>query len=227
VVLSIIIPIWNTTPDLQSMTYTNVERMIALTPDAEVILIDNGSPFPVMDYVFKGQSPVYVESWPENRGLAPAWNAGVRKARGTTLCWMNNDVWVLPDWEKPLVEAAQHGYIAFPWTNGEKNDGYGIAGWCFTASRETYQKIGPFDETFVPAFYEDTDWFHRATVLGIELVSCPQSNVQHTRRTTASKLDNMNLLFLANKFRYSWKHEVPTNQAPPFWRPLQEKVYGH
>ena len=42
-----------------------------------------------------------------------------------------------------------------------------------------------FDEWFNPAFCEDTDYWHRAWELGIELTPVPAARVVHARRTTA------------------------------------------
>jgi GT2 family glycosyltransferase len=158
--------------------------------------------------------------------VAPAWNTGWKaNPRADFYCWINADCEVTSGWSFPLVaNAEQMPVIAMPFTNGVKSDGIGITGWCFVASRETAEKIGYFDETFVPAQYEDTDWFHRAIYQHqIALVNLPVSNVIHERQRGGSReLPNFNTrwkyLHMSNRFRYAWKHGVDPNDSPPFWK---------
>lgn len=221
--LSITIPVWNQTREASDMTKRNVERLwdVATVP-LEIILVDNASRF-------TDQYPASV--WltkRTNEGIAPAFNTGMALAHGETLAFLNTDVEVTPGWDTALVTAA-HAVdgVTFPWTDEgagpAKNDGIGVAGWCFVVPTETARRVGRFDETFVPAFWEDTDWFHRAVKLGIPLYSVPGAVVKHQRRTSARHLAGMDLLFTANRLRFAWKHGLHPGEPPEFWRtPLPE-----
>ncbi len=217
--LSVIIPAWNVTPELAEMMARNIERVWQVSAlDLEVIVIDNGSTHHVP---FRSTRTLRYE---ENRGIAAAWNAGADLARGVALCFLNNDVWVEPGWDTALSEAALDGRrIAFPHTdqgNGlgpQQADTAGLAGWCFVLSRQVWDEIGRFDETFNPAFFEDTDYFHRAWLLGVELSPVPAAAVKHSRRTSARHQPHMDWLFQAHRLKYGWKHGVDPTEAPPFY----------
>ena len=216
--LSILIPVWNVTPELADMTERNLVLLKERTTLAhEVIVVDNGSPYK------RTYPALIVVPWTENKGIAAAWNAGMGLAHGDVLCFLNNDVEVTPGWEVALCEAALDGRrIAFPYTDQgdgipRRADTAGVAGWCFAIRASLAREIGRFDETFSPAFYEDTDWLYRAWLQGIELSPVPGAVVKHQRRTTASYLPNMDLLFKAHRLKYAWKWRLDPSEAPPFY----------
>jgi GT2 family glycosyltransferase len=78
-----------------------------------------------------------------------------------------------------------------------------------------YGEIGPFDEWFSPAFCEDTDYWHRAWQLGVELSPVPAARVVHARRT--SSLAAPDQLLRAHRYKYGWKHGVDPDRAPPYY----------
>ena len=107
---------------------------------------------------------------------------------------LNSDCRVEPGWDVALYEAASDGRrVAFPYT--DHCDGLGLhaarpgrhRGLVLHARRsELYDEVGVFDEWFNPAFCEDTDYWHRAWQMGVELSPVPAAHVVHARRTTAS-----------------------------------------
>ncbi len=210
-------PVWAHTPALSAMTHRTLEiaRAVRQVP-TEFLVIDNGSPYP-------SDWPAQVHRWPENKGVAPAWNMGAEMAIADVLCFLNNDCEVTPGWDTALVACAKAGHVAFPFT--DEGDGpamsFGnVTGWCFVMTDETFQKVGPFDESFVPAQYEDTDWFHRAHDLGIPLTPVPAAVVKHRRKITTGAAwgaERYDWLHLANRFRYGWKHNVNPIEPPPFY----------
>lgn len=211
------------------ITDSNTNRCIQAVLDHQasrfittLTVVDDGSSIP-----FKPRENVRLIEHGNNRGVAVGWNTGWKaNSNADFLCWLNADCEVTPGWSWPLVVAAEQvGVIAMPYTNGSKSDRLGITGWCFLTTRHLAEKIGPFDETFVPARYEDTDWFHRAIYYHkIPLVNVPLSNVIHQRMEGGTKdLNRLEYLHTANRFRYAWKHNVNPNDIPPFWKaPLPE-----
>lgn len=157
-----------------------------------------------------------------NRGIAVGWNNGWRANPDADFyCWINADCEVTPGWSFPLIVAVEQcGIIAMPYTDGEKVYGNGITGWCFLTSKQLAETIGAFDETFVPAQYEDTDWFHRAIYYHkIPIANVPSSNVKHQGKMGGTKaVPRFDLLHLANRYRYSWKHGTNPKDSPPFWK---------
>jgi hypothetical protein len=135
---------------------------------------------------------------------------------------LNSDCMVEPGWDEALYGAVLDGpRIAFPYTDHcdglgfRRPDQAGTAGWCFMLTTEVFERIGPFDERFNPAYCEDTDYWHRAWELDIPLTPVPGAHVVHARRTSAS--DDAEALLLAHRQLYGAKHRVDPLRAPPFY----------
>jgi glycosyltransferase involved in cell wall biosynthesis len=217
-VLSISIPVWSRTPDLADMARRTIERIweVARVP-TEVVVVDNGSPHAV-------PLPARVHRFPENKGVSVGWNAGIRLSRGPVLCVLNSDCRVEPGWDEALVEAATDGRrVAFPYTDHCDGRGFtrpdqgGTSGWCFVLHRDVHEEVGVFDEWFSPAFLEDTDYWHRAWELGIELSPVPAARVVHARRTTGGTDPRIEWLLQGHRYKYGWKHGVDPHRAPPYY----------
>lgn len=223
--ISVVVPVWSVTRELAEMAARTVSRIheVAQLP-TEVIVVDNGSPEKVaLD------ATVLVEH-ARNEGVAPAWNAGIAHARAATIVVLNSDVHVEPGWDVALHTAANDGRrIAFPHTDHgdglgpRRADQAGTSGWCFALTREVYDTLGPFDESFRPAFFEDADYWTRAHAAGIELTPVPAAVVRHARRSSARHQPEMDLLFQAHRMKYSWKYGIEPTAPPPYWhRPVVE-----
>lgn len=215
--LSIIVPRYAMTQEAADLWEANRAQIIKVAEvPFELVVIDNGS-------TIQGASTI---SWPTNRGVAPAWNEGRRQALGDVLAFVTQTTRVEPGWDANLVKVAQSGrYIAMPFTGGQKPYGLGITGWCFVLTTKLADEIGPFDETFVPVQFEDTEFFHRAIYQhGVELVNVNGANVTRggSRQSMKGVPDfsqrRMNLIHLANRYRYAWKYDLDPNDVPPFWK---------
>jgi GT2 family glycosyltransferase len=214
--LTVTMPVWSRTPELAEMAIRTIDRMweVARLP-TEMVVIDNGSPE-------QRQMRARVHRFEENRGVATAWNTGIELARAPVVAVLNSDCMVDPGWDEALYEAVTTGRrIAFPYTDHCDGLGYrrpdqaGTAGWCFMLTRETFDEVGPFDERFNPAYVEDTDYWHRAWELGIELTPVPDARVVHARRTSSD--DHSDWLLKGHRYLYGWKHGVEPMRAPPYY----------
>lgn len=226
-VLTVTVPVWSRTAELAEMARATIERVweVARVP-TEVVVIDNGSPVQV-------PLPAKVHRYPENKGVATAWNTGIRLASAPVVVVLNSDCRVEPGWDEALLEAVSDGRrIAFPYTDHCDGRGFvqpdqgGTAGWCFMLTKEVYEEVGPFDEWFNPAFLEDTDYWHRAWQLGIELTPVPAARVVHARRTTASTHPRVDWLLQGHRYKYGWKHGVDPHRAPPYYSRAIEEYHG-
>jgi len=215
--ISISIPVWSRTPELAEMAKRTIERIweVAQVP-TEVVVVDNGSPHEI-------PLPARVYRYDQNRGVSVGWNTGIRLSRAPMLVVLNSDCRVEPGWDVALFEAARDGRrVAFPFTDHCDGQGFkrpdqgGTAGWCFMLSQAIYDEVGPFDEWFSPAFCEDTDYWHRAWELGIELSPVPAARVVHARRTSSAD-DDHEMLLQAHRYKYGWKHGVDPRRAPPYY----------
>lgn len=101
--ISIIVPLFNQLP----YTVACFDSLFAHTdPNRyEVVAIDNGS---------TDETPAYLETLPvektiitnrENRGVAQAWNQGLKTARRDYVCITNNDILFPPRWLANFEEA--------------------------------------------------------------------------------------------------------------------------
>ena len=214
--LTITVPVWSRTPELAAMAQATIARLweVARLP-TEVVVVDNGSPHQV-DLAAK------VHRYEHNRGVSVGWNTGIRLASAPVVAVLNSDCHVEPGWDEALYEAATTGRrIAFPFTDHCDGRGFtrpdqaGTAGWCFVLTQAVYDQVGPFDEWFSPAFCEDTDYWHRAWQLGIELSPVPAARVVHARRTSSTA--GHDLLLQAHRYKYGWKHGVDPDRAPPYY----------
>ncbi|MBW3648959.1 MAG: glycosyltransferase [Actinobacteria bacterium] len=218
VALTVTLPVWSRTRELADMAVRTVARVreVARVP-TEVLVVDNGSPH-------QRSFPAVVHRFEENRGVSVAWNTGIRAARAPVVAVLNSDCLVEPGWDEALLEAVTTGRrIAFPYTDHGDGLGFrqpdqgGTAGWCFMLTLDTYREVGPFDEQFSPAYGEDTDYWHRAWELGVELTPVPAARVSHVRRTTAAHDPHVDWLLQAHRFLYGWKHGVDPLRAPPYY----------
>jgi glycosyltransferase involved in cell wall biosynthesis len=225
--LSIVVPVWSRTPELAEMAARTIERVwqVARMP-TEVIVVDNGSPV-------QREFPARVHRYPVNRGVAAAWNTGINLARAPVIAALNSDCMVEPGWDEALYEAATTGRrIAFPYTDHCDGEGFrqpdqgGTAGWCFMLTRELLEELGSFDEWFSPAYGEDTDYWHRAWQEGVHLSPVPAARVVHARRSSVTQDDRADMLLLAHRYKYGWKHGVEPLGAPPYYNRVIVEYHG-
>ena len=104
--LSIIIPCWITTPELETHYRECVASIRAATHDFELILVDNGSPR--LADIMRADADTYVRNR-TNLGYAPAVNQGFFLARGEYVCVMNDDVAVARGWDGMLMQSCGNG----------------------------------------------------------------------------------------------------------------------
>ena len=78
--------------------------------------------------------------------------------------------------------------------------------------------MGGFDERFAPAYFEDTDYWHRAWEMGVGLDPVVDAVVHHERRTTGRHDPRMEEIFTRNRRRYEAKHGVGFDAPPPYYQ---------
>jgi len=149
-----------------------------------IFVIDNGSTDGTLEWLEeqrKKGTDIAVTSFGENRGVAVAWNRGLNEAFDDghiRALVMNNDVVLAAD----TVEALERGYnkhLGIVSTHSvaalnalylvERRPTYELPVdySCFMLSRAVFAKVGPFDEEFYPAYFEDQDFDCRAEQLGV------------------------------------------------------------
>ena len=73
--------------------------------DFEIVVVDNGSHDESLRVLADAYPEVRVVAWEANRGVAAAFNEGVRQCRTELLALLNNDMELDPGWLGSLVEA--------------------------------------------------------------------------------------------------------------------------
>lgn len=133
--------------------------------------------------------PYIQPNWRQNRGVAGAWNDGVRQAfdDGCHYALVINDDVILSPWtidrqvmaiegEDDLLYFTSGMNIGAPSGNPfdimshpePPRDTAWVAGLdfsCFMITQHCFNVIGPFDENFFPAYFEDND-YHRRIIIG-------------------------------------------------------------
>jgi len=112
-----------------------------------------------------------------NRGVAPAWNAAARASGGDVLVFCNDDVALaagaverLADALDGLPSAGVVGPMGSRWdiargrhlrmVDGEEGAApcEVVSGFLFACLRQTWEKVGGFDEFYAPASWEEVDF---------------------------------------------------------------------
>ncbi len=210
---TIVIPILNSTKTHEKMTDMCVKKIREITSDIyDLMIIDNGS---ISDNTYGAD--IYIKN-DKNLGIAPSWNMGIKRTNTEYITIINNDIFPLNGWLEKMINTFNDnenvGASACCLIDNESqikqmlNPPYwnGVNGACFTISRNTVDKVGYFDEQFVPCFFEDEDYWERIEQEKMELVMC-SGYIIHLGRSTCNTLTNMNEIFNRNKklFEQKWR----------------------
>ena len=164
----------------------------------EIILVDNASPVKPGKLSEYNVDKVVVNE--ENKGVAYAWNQGIRVSSGEYICLLNNDSMVFDNWLEDLQEALQHvdlirahpmygepysrGFEANQkralWANRPITESFtDLADFsCVLTKKELFNKIGLFDEQFF-MYLEDLDFLKRMEKEGLRYATTKKVNTFH------------------------------------------------
>jgi GT2 family glycosyltransferase len=102
-----------------------------------------------------------------------------------------------------------------------------VTGASIALTRSTLVKIGPLDEGFVPAYYEDTDWCYRARQVGLRVVYCPSAVVTHHESTSIAGAGYVQKAILHyGRLRFLFKHK-PLTWLQAEFAPAELDWAGH
>lgn len=173
---------------------------------------------------------------PTNMGFSSAVNTGLQKARGGTFVLMNQDVMAHPSWLGPIHQCfrddahvgivgskllypngqVQHagGQLCIPSWEGvhyvddnPNNQIDFVTGAVIAIRRDCWAALGPFDEGFYPAYFEDVDYCLRARKLGWTIRYEPKSVLTHYESTSHSEGLHHVANFHAQRLRLVLKHQ--------------------
>ena len=189
-----------------------------LDPDAfEVVVVDDGSPEGVgaLAQAFAGRLHIRVFRQ-VNAGPGAARNRGASEAAGALIAFTDDDCRPLPNWLDTMLagERSRPGALVggstrnglsyslfsevsqwivdmvYEHFNRNHENAYFFASNNIACSRESYQAIGGFDQSFPRAGAEDRDFCDRWRAAGMPLIWRPAASIEHFHpQTLASFLD--------------------------------------
>ena len=196
---SIILPIYNTEYSLYHYTGNCIGSVHEhTTKPYELIIVDNGSTIKPPQLDAYNCDKVIVNE--ENKGIAYAWNQGIRMSSGEYVCLLNNDAMVFDNWLEDLQEAlGQVDLVAATPMYGEPfsrareatrkrslwegkpieesfSDFKDFA--CVLTKKELFGEVGLFDEQFF-MYCEDLDLYKRMEQAGKKYASTKKVNIYH------------------------------------------------
>ena len=143
----------------------------------------------------------------ENKGVAGSWNQICRLGFGAgadNVMLLNDDVVYTPVPEALIALCLENPGITT--AEGGHQGGFQNA----LISRRAWETIGPFDEIFFPAYFEDCDYGYRANLLDIPMESSPDLAVEKQGRNSNSRRRDPSLnrgLTLGAVYQKKWGGE--------------------
>ena len=115
----------------------------------------------------------------EGTGFARNVNIGLRLASGDFVGVTGNDTVVV---EGNVYDLWKHGAVASPVVDGKLGiEPGGFHGAFWVAPREVIEQVGPLDERFEGAFFEDDDYLARLREVGVPTIEVPSVRVESRR----------------------------------------------
>lgn len=219
--VSVIIPGYNKS-DLSGTVLQDVLRTADLPKsDYELIFVDDGSYDNTPEVVQQYPGVQYIRH-PENKGVSPAWNTGIKAATGDFCIILNNDIRIADEhWMSKFVNALQHkksivgtelvDFNAASAFNG-KNQPY-LNGWAYAFPRRIFSELGLFEEAFAPASFEDVEYCTRATAAGYKLDTI-DLRIQHSYSKTVNEFLRDRMPALNQRNRDIWLNKMQEQNRP-------------
>ena len=147
--------------------YDLLDRMIQSInyPIKDLVIVDNGAKQQDWSPTWNQWiNKIWHLKFPNNLGVPGSWNLGIKSLPFADYWLITNfDVEWGGDSLKMFQEMSRKDKLIL--SNGSPS-------WCaFSLGWEVVQKVGLFDESFVPAYFEDNDYQRRCDHKDIEVVS--------------------------------------------------------
>jgi GT2 family glycosyltransferase len=182
----------------------------SIAPDT-IYVIDNsaGRYGERWDAAYQGR--VMVHYAPENYGVAKSWNVLAMAAfgRGAHCIIANDDITFAPDTIAQLLAVAEASPRA-----GIVSAIAGQRFSLFWLNHAAYQDVGPFDEQFRMAYFEDNDYAWRLTLKRWQLAVAP-SSVTHIGSATLAELTPEEMEAKHAAYRHNQDYFIRKWGGPP------------
>jgi len=228
----IIMPIWNQL----EFTSDCIKSIANFTKyPYRLILIDNASEGKTRIYLEsllnQKSLDVKIIRNEKNLGFVKAINQGLKESDAPYICIMNNDTLVVDGWLTEMIKIATKNPsigLVNPSSNnlGQKSSlaeftKYGESlkqfsgefiemgaclGFCMLLKKETFKKMGYFDEIYEVGNFDDTDYSRRVEQAGLVCVRAKGAYVYHRMSKSFLKRKNFDEIFKNNQkiFHKKW-----------------------
>ncbi len=172
-----------------------------------ILIVDNSPGSLARKYEGKGAKILYH---PENLGVAKSWNIGLKG-----LCDWTFFVSINATFPNGFSEVLAELNKANEWVMLTD-----LSWHCNAVSKKTVEKIGYFDENFYPAYFEDTDYYHRMCLAGIPCGKNGVISIPAETTRQANSLDGglkVNFKALLGYYKEKWGGEPGSETFPTPW----------
>lgn len=216
----------------------------------EVIVVDDGSVAreQIAEVVARHSCARVIRG--RGGGPAAARNAGARAARGSLLCFTDDDCTPEPNWAEELVAALKRGADAAGGTTTlagagalaqaveiifqapaavRPHDGSDVSfvgSGNIACTRSVFEAV-PFNESYPDAAGEDREWCDRLTSSGFVLRSVPDARVVHDQELTLRRFFAQQVRYGQGAFRFRRRGLEPRPLEPPnFYAALLRRAFA-
>jgi glycosyltransferase involved in cell wall biosynthesis len=216
----------------------------------EVIVVDDGSVAEkqVAEVVARHSHARVIRG--RGGGPAAARNAGARAARGSFLCFTDDDCRPRPNWAEELVAALKRGADAAGGTTTltragalaqaveiifqapaavpphDGSDVSFVGAGNIACTRSAFDAV-PFNELYPDAAGEDREWCDRLTSSGFVLRSAPDACVVHDQELTLRHFFAQQVRYGQGAFRFRRRGAEPLRLEPPsFYVALLRRAFA-
>lgn len=198
------------------------------TPLNRVVAVDNASTDETLSYLSSLPLGKVLHNR-DNLGCGVAWNQGALELQSDWTIVMNNDVIVSHEWAENLIAAAErhqldiispamiegtlnYDFESLAQTASEEMRDVVRLGWghavCLAVHKRVWQEVGYFRATPKLLGYEDTLFFHEATLAGMRVGTTGASWLHHFGSITQSAMKRERGLKQSDDLGYRYNHRL-------------------
>lgn len=180
---------------------------------SNLILVDNTPNSICKKFEGMGISIFY---YPENIGVARAWNLGLKAGA---------------DWTFILSQASvfPNGFSSLLLDINPDADWYMTAeGWhCVAISKKVVERIGYFDTNFYPAYFEDADYSRRANLAEMDMRYVDPKVAVVSVGSSSGLGGKINFAALSDYFTEKWGAGPNSNPEELYTQPFEDKPLNY
>jgi GT2 family glycosyltransferase len=197
--LAVIIP----TVDLLDMLKVLVKNVFDYTSgDYQVYVIENGQKEETIKWLKTQNVKAILNE--TNKGLSPAWNAGIREAlkdKCTHFALLSDDIELSEHWWDGCKKEFKKGSHLVSVESPFRHAHCIYSGWFYIIDKEVLDKVGYMDEQFSPFYFEDLDYSQRFVESGLKYSYADFEVVHHDSATIIGKIKKNDPEFYFDVYR--------------------------